>query len=293
MRKVHCWNASKVFAVLLCLGVCAQAAFAASGEAEQRVEEGRAHYEAADYAAAADAFTEADAALPGDPRILFDLGAALAARGDVEQAEALLQKAAASDDRGAAIRARYNLGCLAAEKARALFGNRPEEASPEMRQQGIELLDQAAGHYRECLRLDENHADARHNLELLRLWTAGMRNTWRARDQQKQASPTTPDKPSPKKTASQGDSSKGPSDDNKTPGKAKKEGKDDKGQPADTGEGTRREGKPPPSKSGEREAPQDQAEKLLSKVRQRSQEKREWDKQHLSSRSEGPEEKDW
>ena len=119
-------------AVLLGLGRLPLAAGAA-GEAEQKVKEALADYEAGDYTSAARAYAEADAALPNHPRILFDRGAVLAAEGETARAEALFQKVTELADREIAARARYNLGCLAAEKARVLFGNRPEDAPPDVR----------------------------------------------------------------------------------------------------------------------------------------------------------------
>ena len=106
-------------------------------EAAEEVRQGIASYGAGDYQQAAAAFNEADVAQPDDLRIAFDRGMALAAQGDADKAVELLEKAALSPDLELAVRARYNLGCLAAAKARKQFGEHPEKASPEVRSSGL------------------------------------------------------------------------------------------------------------------------------------------------------------
>ena len=89
----------------------------------------------------------------------------------------------ARDDEVAA-ESHYNLGCVAAAKAKSLFGAQPEEAKPEVRQEGLQLLGQAVAHYRDCLRVRDGHAAARHNLEVLRQWIKHMQQVWAERDRQ-------------------------------------------------------------------------------------------------------------
>ena len=161
-------------------------AAAGSKEAAQKVREGIAAYQAGDYKDASNSFSEADVAQPDDPRIAFDRGAALAAQGDADKATELLQKAALSPDLELAVRARYNLGCLAAAKAQKRFGEHPESATPEVRKSGLADLAIAVGHFRDCLHLDKDHADARHNLELIRLWIKSMESLWEQNDRKKQ-----------------------------------------------------------------------------------------------------------
>ena len=55
-----------------------------------------------------------------------------------------------------------------------------------MRKEGLADLAVAVGHFRECLRLDKEHADAQHNLELIRLWIKSMESLWEQSDRQKQ-----------------------------------------------------------------------------------------------------------
>ena len=116
----------------------------------------------------------------------YDQGMALAAQGDASKATELLEKAALSPDLELAIRARYNLGCLAAAKARKQFGDHPEKATAEVRKNGLADLALAVGHFRDCLHLDKDHADARQNLELIRLWIKHMESLWEQADRKQQ-----------------------------------------------------------------------------------------------------------
>ena len=52
------------------------------------------------------------------------------------------------------------------------------------------MLVEAIGHYRDCLRLDAGHADARFNLETLRLWIKHMEALWAERDRQQKRDET-------------------------------------------------------------------------------------------------------
>ena len=171
--------------ILLLLLSLPSLALAGSREAASMVREGITSYRAGDYKQAAAVFTEAESAQPDNLRIAFDRGTALASQGD-EKAVDLLQKAALSPDLPLAVRARYNLGCLAAAKARKRFGEHPEKAQPDDRKEGLAELALAIGHFRDCVRMDKDHADARHNLELLRVWIKYMESLWEQTDRQKQ-----------------------------------------------------------------------------------------------------------
>jgi Ca-activated chloride channel family protein len=179
-------RAVPTIAILLTL---ASPAAADPGPAE-KVREGIRYYHKGNYSGAATAFREAEEARPDDLRITFDRACALAASGDGEKAADLFQKTAVSRDPDIAAGSRYNLGNLAAAKGRAAFGKNPEDASPEVRQEGTNLLLEAVGHYRDCLELAPEHADARHNLELIRLWLKHMEALWRERDRQKEREET-------------------------------------------------------------------------------------------------------
>ena len=189
------------------------AAGAALPDAAESVNLGIEHFKAGDYAAAAKAFADADAAKDSAEkddakRIAFDRGCAYAAEGNEADAIEWFQKAALSEDPALAARAHYNMGCLDVDKARRLFGEKPEEATPDVRKQGVDLLDLAMGHFHDALSVEENGengnrsivggdssrrsaqegqpSDARHNLEAARLWIRYMKEVWRRGDLQKQ-----------------------------------------------------------------------------------------------------------
>ena len=130
-------------------------------------------------------FPKPTSSLPKEPRIAFDRGCAYAAEGENEKAAEQFLAAATAPDRRLAAVAHYNLGCLAIAKAKARFGQHPEEATAEVRKEGVETLLQAAGHLRDCLAIDPQHADARYNLETIRLWIKHIEEVWRQRDREK------------------------------------------------------------------------------------------------------------
>jgi tetratricopeptide (TPR) repeat protein len=245
-----------------------------------RVEEALAQYEAGEYAAAAESFTKALEAHPDHPRLVLGLGAALAAGGEIEQAAERYATLVDSPDREVAICARYNLGCLVAQQARTLLGDRPERAPLEARQQGLEQLARAAGHFRDCLRLDANHADARHNLEVARLWMGRVRASLRDAAAPPGKGPT----PQGKRSAQEP--------------RAKPNAAAPGGKPEDAGADPRRRppDAAPPKRSGDggvSDPVLQQVERVISKVRQRSDERRQWDRQRPSDRLPLVEEKDW
>jgi hypothetical protein len=170
-------------AVLL---TAASPAGAATPEAIKKVDQGIAFYRAGNYKEAASQFDAAAEAEADDLWIAFDRGMAMAAQGESEKAVEFLQKATLSPDFELAVRARYNLGCLAAAKAKKRFGEHPENAAPDVRKEGLEDLAAAVGHFRDCIHLDTNHADARHNLELIRVWIKQMESLWEQMDRKKE-----------------------------------------------------------------------------------------------------------
>ncbi len=170
---------------LIVLVATAGAGFGSAGKAVQKVEQGITRFQAGEFEAAGKAFAEADVAKLEDPRIAFDRGCVCAAQNDSSRAKEFFQQAALSRETDLSVRAHYNLGCLAAENARAVFGKKPIDATAEQRQDGLALLAAAVRHYRDCLRLDPEHGDARHNLETIRLWIKQMQALWEKKDRQK------------------------------------------------------------------------------------------------------------
>ncbi len=121
-----------------------------------------------------------------DSRSIFNRACASAAAGERDRAVALFSQAAMGEDELVAARSYYNLGTLDAQQARDLFGNEPAAASPQTREEGLSLLLQALGHYRDSLDLDPQQTDVRINVELIRLWIQRMKEIWTQRDRRDQ-----------------------------------------------------------------------------------------------------------
>jgi len=168
------------------LGMMPLAAEAGAGSAVAKVRQGIRQFRVGDFNAAGKSFADADVSLPDNRRIAFNRGCVYAAQGDLDQATEKLEAAALSTDPELAIRSYYNLGNLKAASARAVFGEKPEAVAGAQRQEGVGLLMQAVRHYRDCLDRDAEHADARHNMEVIRLWLKHMQALWREKDRQKQ-----------------------------------------------------------------------------------------------------------
>ena len=155
-------------------------------DAAREIRSGVASHRAGQFDRAEKSFAEATKEMPNHPVALYDRACSLAAHlGRLDEAEDLFQQTKSSNHSQVVVNSHYNLGCLDSARAKAKFGDKPEEASTEVRQEGIELLEQAVMHYRDCLQLDRNHAAARHNLEVIRLWIKHMSDVWRQRDREK------------------------------------------------------------------------------------------------------------
>ena len=172
----------RIFGCLYLLTV--SAGFGPRSTAVEKVRQGIHHFANAEFAAAGQAFNEADVAEPENLTIAFDRACTFAASGDVEQAKELFQQAAVAREIDLAVKSHYNLGCLAAEEGRATLGEEPVQASPEQRQQGMSHLLSAVGHYRDALQLQQDHADTRHNLELIRLFIKHIQAAWEQQDRE-------------------------------------------------------------------------------------------------------------
>ena len=153
--------------------------------ARQLVDEGLGHLAENRFEEAVNVF-EVAAERGSAPVIAFDRGVALQRAGRFDEARDAYVLATGGSDPAIAVRARYNLGRLAAERAEERFGNAPEAADGKTRDEGTALIEEAIHHFRRTLEQDPTHEDARHNLELLRLWLQHMEDVWRQRDQQEQ-----------------------------------------------------------------------------------------------------------
>ncbi len=173
--------------LVVLVGVVASLGFNPASTAVQKVREGIRFFVGGDFESAGKSFNEADKAEPDNATIAFNRACALAASGDsakVEEAQKLFRNAALVRDIRIAARALYNLGCLSAEQGRATLGEDPVEAAPENREAGVSQLLAAVGYYRDCLRLDKEHVEARHNLELIRLFIKHIQDQWAKRDRE-------------------------------------------------------------------------------------------------------------
>jgi hypothetical protein len=173
--------------LVVLVGVVASLGFNPASTAVQKVREGIQFFVGGDFESAGNSFNEADKAEPDNATIAFNRACALAASGDsakVEEAQKLFRNAALVRDIRIAARALYNLGCVSAEQGRATLGEDPVEAAPEHREAGVSQLLAAVGYYRDCLRLDKEHVEARHNLELIRLFIKHIQDQWAKRDRE-------------------------------------------------------------------------------------------------------------
>lgn len=154
-------------------------------EAVEKVREGLNHFRGGAYSDAETAFDEASEISPENATIKFDKACAALAGGDADQARGLFQSAAQAKDSAVAVRAHYNLGCLEADQARAKLGDDPATAVGDVREESIKLLLTSVRHYRDVLNLNPTHKDARHNLELIRIFIKHIQSQWAERDRQR------------------------------------------------------------------------------------------------------------
>ena len=115
----------------------------------------------------------------------FDEACAAHRKGDLEHARECYLRAGLSTDRSIAVAAHYNLGMLAADKAKATCGENPQLVAAEQRKEILEQLSLAIVAYRHCLELQSDHTPSRRNIELVRQWIKYYTDRWRELDRQK------------------------------------------------------------------------------------------------------------
>jgi hypothetical protein len=115
----------------------------------------------------------------------FDEACASHRRGDVEHAREWYLQAGLAHDKSLAAAAHFNLGTLAAEEARRLAGEHPEEVPPEKRQEILDQLASAVASFRHCLELQPDNSRSRRDIELVRQWIRYYSSKWYERDRQK------------------------------------------------------------------------------------------------------------
>ncbi|MCP4787398.1 MAG: hypothetical protein GY903_19210 [Fuerstiella sp.] len=150
-----------------------------------KVRDGIQKFRNSEFSEAEKSFSEASEIAPQNATILFDEACAALAAKDTDQARDLFRKAALAEHSAVSVKVHYNLGCLEADAAREKLGDDPAGATGDVREESIQLMLTAVRHYRDTLALDAQHTDARHNLELIRLYIKHIQSQWEERDKQK------------------------------------------------------------------------------------------------------------
>ena len=120
----------------------------------------------------------------------FDQACAAHRKGDVAQAREWYLKAGLAHDKELAAAAHFNLGTLAAEEARRLAGEHPENVPPEKRPEILDQLKAAVASFRHCLELQPDNSRARRDIELVRQWIKYYSDRWHAHDREKRRQET-------------------------------------------------------------------------------------------------------
>jgi len=153
--------------------------------AVKKVRAGVRFFSSGEFPKAKDAFSEAETADPDNDTIVFDQACALMVQGESTDARDLFQQASLASDTRLSAASHYNLGNLAAAMARETLGPDPVNVEPSKREEVVSELLSAVGHYRDCLRVSSMHPEARHNLELIRLFIKHIQAQWEERDREK------------------------------------------------------------------------------------------------------------
>jgi Ca-activated chloride channel homolog len=161
-----------------------------AGDEAQRVREGIALYRQSKYDEAGKAFAAAGDALEArksDKKLtaIFNQACAQHRAGDFEKARDLYLEAGLSQDREIAVASHFNLATMAAQQAKQLAGEAPDQVTAEKREQILSQLKSAVASFRHCLELENRHEPARRNLELVRNWIKYYSDRWREVDRQK------------------------------------------------------------------------------------------------------------
>lgn len=166
-----------------------------AGESQARVREGLKLYQQQQFEKASQEFAAAENELQQqkseDAAIAaFDEACAWHRKGESEKARTAYLRAGLSKDRTIATASHFNLGTMAAETARKLAGEQPDQVPPDQRQAILDELKQAVGSYRHCLEIQPDHTASRRNLEIVRNWIKHYSDRWREIDRQKKRDET-------------------------------------------------------------------------------------------------------
>ena len=183
-----------MLAALLSGGAALTCAGARASDEQELVRQGLELYKKSEFDGARDRFEQAATAAEQQKQrnaaevavAAFDLACAYQRKGDRDHARENYLKAAMSPEKSVSASSRFNLGCLSADAARELAGDKPEEVPPEKRNDILEKLKEAVASYRLCLEIQPGRADARQNLETIRSWVKVYSDKWRELDKKKQ-----------------------------------------------------------------------------------------------------------
>ncbi|MFT5522310.1 MAG: hypothetical protein ACI9HK_000253, partial [Pirellulaceae bacterium] len=184
-HTIHSQLAAPVLVVVSAITFVFGSKTAVAESPRASVQQGIAAYRAGDFQTAGEAFEKGQQVSPEDSRIIFDLGCTAAAKKDWDEAVTLLRKATFAETAEIVAKAHYNLGGVATDRAKSIFGRPAEDAAESARNDGMVQIDAAIRHYRDCLATDASHPQARRNLELLRIWSKFIREAWDEKDRQK------------------------------------------------------------------------------------------------------------
>lgn len=127
------------------------------------VETANAHFRDGDFLAAEKAFLEARVDHPESPVLAFNLGSTYLAMEDFPKARTELQKALKTRDPGLEAKIQFNLGHTHLAEGKTGL---QDLSDPEKVKRTVELLRQAIIHFRDVLRLQPEHGDAKKNIVL-------------------------------------------------------------------------------------------------------------------------------
>jgi Ca-activated chloride channel family protein len=184
-------------AIVLCFALfaCGTTKTSVAEESVSQIRSGLRFYSEQKFDEAHKAFAAAsnalkDSASPSRYIAAFDDACALHRQGDLEQAKEKYLFAGLSQDRTLSIASHFNLGMLAADRAKKDAGEKPENVPQDKRSAILESLKEAVASYRHCLDLDASHAPSRKNLEIVRQWIKYYSDRWAALDRQKRRDET-------------------------------------------------------------------------------------------------------
>jgi len=182
--------ATSALVLMGCLSAFALSASARADEAEEAVRDGLRLYASDEFDKARDKFAAAAEDFGSEAAekaaiAAFDEACASHRKGDFDHARERYLKAGLAHDSRLAAAAHFNLGTLAAEQARQLAGEHPENVAADKRPEILNHLKGAVASLRHSLDLQPENPRARRDIELVRQWIKYYSDKWREHDRQK------------------------------------------------------------------------------------------------------------